>query len=176
MMAPLPRSVTRRFNAELALGRPGYESRPFLDRAFWLNIDPSSEPWIEALVALDASAAGDKKPLNTEPLIKLLKSGQPPQEVCIYLADLLERYQLKRIRGGNRATPRYDLSKKNLEISAAIIEMRRLRARGLSYDDALQEAHKRYNVTMDQLTDAYRRGSVRRRKRKPRKRRTAESR
>ena len=156
-MAPLPRRVTRPLNALLARDRPGYGKRPFLDRAFWLDIEPSSEPWIAALAALDAS--GDK-----QPLVRLLEAGQPPQEICVYLADLLKRHQLKRKRG-NQATPLYDLSKKDQEISFAVIEMRRLHAGGLSFDDALEQASELHDISDNQLRDAYRgrRSSIRRR-------------
>src|SRR5262249_1233184 len=76
-------------------GGKGLSTR-FSDNAFWLPHD-IDEALIEALVALDRSGGTNKKPL-----IELLRSRG-----YVYLADLLDRYQLKRKQGG-RQTPLYD--------------------------------------------------------------------
>lgn len=184
-MAPLPRWFTR-WNAMQPRSFPGFEKQPFLDRAFWLDIDPNSEPWIAALEAFD-------KRDDKGPLIELFRSGPPPQEVCKYLADFLER-QLKRKRG-NQATPLYDLSEKDQALLAGVYKMK-LRAifgravsketlerisklrnipvnqlqeyrglRAVSFKEALEKISKLHDIPVNQLEDAYRgrRGTMRRR-------------
>jgi hypothetical protein len=65
---------------------------PVSHRAFWLDDDQRERdgPWIDALEHIDRN--GDK-----EPLLALLRSErEPSRDVCVYLADLLERFELAR--------------------------------------------------------------------------------
>ncbi len=67
----------------------------------WPAIGNRERPWIEALEAIDSG--GEKRPL-----VKLLKSNKSiPKAAKWHIADLLERYQLKR-HPGKQATPSYE--------------------------------------------------------------------
>jgi hypothetical protein len=82
-------------------------STRFSDNGFWLPHDVDEEA-IEALVLLDDS---DGK--NKQPLIKMLRRRgrmyPADRDVYFYVADVLDRYQLKR-KPGKRQTPTYDLT------------------------------------------------------------------
>jgi hypothetical protein len=70
----------------------------FWDHCFWLD-DPSVERWVRALEAVDKR--GDKGPL-----LSLLRSEcDLPREARIYLADLLDRHQLKKSSVARRRVP-----------------------------------------------------------------------
>jgi hypothetical protein len=71
------------------------------DICFWLPHDVD-EVLVEALVALDASGGRNKKPL-----IAYLRERTDLGDLGKWLANLLERYNLKRKRGGQE-TPAYD--------------------------------------------------------------------
>jgi hypothetical protein len=80
-------------------------STRFSDNAFWLPNDVD-EGVIEALKLLD-----DSDGENKQPLIKILRQRgrmyPAHRDVYFYVADVLDRYQLKRKRGGQK-TPAYD--------------------------------------------------------------------
>lgn len=164
-MAPLPRRLIRPLNALLGRDMPGYEKRPFLDRAYWLDIEPVTEPWISALEAIDAR--GDKAAL----LGLLVSDRELPHDARVYLADLLERHQFKR-KQGHQATPLYGLSRDDQLLYCAVTEMQLIRDadKSVRVKDALEEVSKRRNIPPEKLLVAYhgRRGSMRRlNKRRP---------
>lgn len=75
-------------------------STQVLDRGFWLE-DPFTDIWVEALQTFDQE--GDLKVL----LALLRSKHQPSEHARYYLADMLERYQLKP-RPGRKRIPAYD--------------------------------------------------------------------
>lgn len=105
----------------------------------WLQPGGPIQPWIDALQAIDHRG-------NKEPLIKLLKSNEPiPQNARWYLANLLERYQLKKPVGG-RATPAYDRSDAEMYLAWAKTGYLESISAGLSPEEAFELAVRLYGV------------------------------
>jgi hypothetical protein len=125
------------------------------DRGFWL--DAVTIHWAEAIEAIDKR--GDKEPLK-----KLLKSEfELPPEARRFLADLIDRYQLK-LKRGRKATPAYDRTYIEAILELAIDDV--LAHRG-AIDVALKEVAEEWDyegITEKKLKNAFekRRGSTRR--------------
>jgi hypothetical protein len=103
----------------------------------WLRPGGKMQPWINALVAIDARRD------NTD-LVALLKSDKTiPGHARWHIADLLERHQLTRRRGG-QATPSYDKSKQDMYLSWAADEVR-------TEDVTLEDAARTYGVSVESL-------------------------
>ena len=115
----------------------------------WLHDTKEHAAWYEALVAIDYH---DEK----EPLIKLLKSGQPvPASIAFYFGDLLERHQLKRRKARPR-TPAYERTPEQIKLIAAVTQvMWRVERDGVRLAEALQDVAKEYGLVEGTLTDAY---------------------
>lgn len=102
------------------------------DYAFWLPHDVDEE-LIEALATLDRSNGKNK-----QPLIELLQrrsdvaAYRAHRDFYFYLADLLERYQLKRKQGGQQK-PLYEPTELHKRLMMAADDMRE---HGKSLDDA----------------------------------------
>jgi hypothetical protein len=138
---------------------------PVVDRAYWLDDDQRrcSGPWIDALEHVDKR--GDKGPL-----IALLKSQRAlPRLARVYLADLIERYELRRPAHRPR-TPAYVLSNAESRLTLAKEHVRAHRASGMSYKDAVAAAAKDWSIGENMLATfcAGRRGSSRRMKKRTR--------
>jgi hypothetical protein len=135
-------------------------SKDVVDRAFWLDDgygQIEGQEWIEAIEAIDVKRDKSK-------LIGLLRSDSPlSRSARHYLADMLERYQLKRPRGKQR-TPAYDRSDAEAMLLLAKEAYREERHQGRSPKEALATAAKRYHLVPDVLKAAVegRRGSSRR--------------
>jgi hypothetical protein len=128
-----------------------------VDRAFWLDDDTSIEPWVTALDAVEKR--GDKGPL-----LDLLRSEYDlPREARAYLADLLERRQLKKKRGG-QSVPAYDRTDTEQRLTLAIEDVRRLRKSRVSVEAALDQVSKSHGIPLEVLATRYHgsRGSTRR--------------
>ncbi len=112
--------------------------------AEWLFPGGDVQPWIDALRAVD-------RDLDAAPLADLLKSGSPmPADARWFVADLLERYKLKRPRGGQR-TPAYDLSEAGRRLAWAKELVRQEVANGRGRDDAVELAARVYGVGEEAL-------------------------
>jgi hypothetical protein len=116
-------------------------------------LDDFTAPWgiIDAIWHIDEH--GDKAPL-----LKLLRDGGK-RDGDYYLADLLERYDLKHPPRGRRRTPAYDLTRRERVIALACNRIRD-RLKGMSVAAAIEEqveACKDYGVTIsaDALEAAY---------------------
>jgi hypothetical protein len=133
-----------------------------LDYAYWLD-DPSINDWLMAFDDVDKGRDNGR-------LLDLLKSEHDlPREARIYLADLLERHQLKKKRGA-QSVPAYDRTYTELRLSLAIEDVRRLRESRVSVKDALDRVSKSRGIPPEVLASAHRGslGSIRRmRKRRP---------
>lgn len=134
------------------------------DIAFWLGDDTSEiDPWVSALEAID-------KRRDKEPLIALLKSDRElSHEARAYLADLLDRYQLKKKRGG-QSTAAYDRSPAD-----RVLELGDARANdyierdGMTVERACNKAEKEFGIPDGFLIDFHtgkRGGSARIKKRR----------
>jgi len=120
------------------------------DTAFWLDQSDPSWPWYLALEDIDKR--GDKTAL-----LKLLRSGEMPATIGHHLADLLERYQLRR-RPGRQRTPSYDRSDSEAVLLIAIDEVRARVKKGMKVSDAITEVAKGYTwcrLSEDTLALAY---------------------
>jgi hypothetical protein len=138
---------------------------PVVDRAYWLDDDQRrrSGPWIDALEQVD-------KRDDKGPLIALLKSQHElPCLARVYLADLIERYELTRPPHRPR-TPAYDLSTAESRLTLAKEDVRAHQARGMSFKDAVETAAKDWSTGENKLATfcAGRRGSSRRMKKRTR--------
>lgn len=104
------------------------------DAAFWLGDE--FDPWVAALEAIDQ--LGDKKPL-----MALLNSEHDlPQAARGHLANLLDRYQLKKKRGG-QSTPSYDRSPAEAALICDVEAVNKLIKNGMSVKDAVAEVAER---------------------------------
>lgn len=135
--------------------------KSIVDRAFWLGKEGSrTDPinvWALAVEAIDLG--GDKAPL-----VKLLRSNaELPPEGRAFVADLLERYEL-RMRKGKPRTPAYDRTLVEAILLICIQRIREYRDRGIKLDDALDMAAEEFRFDRDKLKDAYagKRGGSRR--------------
>jgi hypothetical protein len=133
-----------------------------VDRGFWLD-DDDPEDWIAALEAIDKR--GDKRPLVT--LLKSQRDLSP--RARFYLADLLDRFELKRPAHRPR-TPAYDRTLAEAILLWGVQEARELVKAGMSVVDALDKAAKESSIPLEILSNAYegKRGSTNRAKRRSR--------
>lgn len=133
-------------------------SDALVDRAFWLGDNSSDiDQWVTALQAIDKRA--DKKPL-----LNLLKSDRDlSKDVRLYLADLLERYELKKPKH-RPPTPAYDRTDADAMLLTGVQRTRDYVNSGMSVKDALAKASKQSCIPLELLGNAYegRRGSTRR--------------
>jgi hypothetical protein len=94
------------------------------------------DPWMGALEAIDK--LGDKKPL-----IALLNSELDlPRKARGHLANLLDRYQLKKKKGG-QSTPTYDSSPAEATLALDVEAVNKLIKNGTSSKDALAQVAER---------------------------------
>jgi hypothetical protein len=102
------------------------------------------QPWINALLDIDHRQ-------QKQQLINLLKSETAiPAEARWHIADLLERYNLKRPRGGKR-TPSYDRSPAEERLTLADVAARQYLASGISLEQSIQRAASSYEVDPETL-------------------------
>jgi len=129
------------------------------DNAYWLGHASIDDEWLTAFDVLDTR--GDKRPL-----VALLRKSKQPRDQ--QMADLLERYDLVRKRGGQR-TPAYNRSKVEIKIDLALLYLRKLRRQGVPKKEAITEAADCYRLRFEVLENAYegKRGSRRREKALP---------
>jgi hypothetical protein len=144
---------------------PGRSFVPVSDRAYWLDDDQREHdgPWIDALQHIDRN--GDK-----EPLLALLRSeSEPSREVRVYLADLLERFELARPPHRPRS-PAYDKSDAETRLTLAKEFVRNIRKSGMSFKDAVAIVANESSIdenTLANYCDGRRGSSRRRKKRRP---------
>jgi hypothetical protein len=142
----------------------GLENIRVSDRAFWLEYDGGqNNDWFNALEAIDKSTGKNKAAL-----IKLLRSKHEPTAIVrLCIADLLERYEFSRPRGGQRA-PAYDKTPAEQIIALAITAVETLTSRphNLSVSKAVERVAPRFKLSVETLEIAYggRRGSTQRAK------------
>jgi hypothetical protein len=142
---------------------PGRSFVPVSDRAYWLDDDQREQdgPWINALQHIDRN--GDKKPL-----LALLRSDrQPSRSVCVYLADLLERFELGRPPHRPRS-PAYERSDAETKLALAKEFVRNIRKSGMSFKDAVAIVANDWSLDENTLANYCdgRRGSSRRREKR----------
>jgi hypothetical protein len=142
---------------------PGKIFVPVRDRASWLDNDQLElmGPLIEALEQLDKR--GDKAPL-----VALLKSDRElPPDGRAFLADLIERYELRRPAHRQRA-PAYDRTPAESRLAQAKESVQAYRTSGMSVKDALAKAAKEHSIGENTLVNSWsgRRGSSRRKKKR----------
>jgi hypothetical protein len=123
-------------------------STRFADRAPWLGNDPRTIEWCTALRAIDEN--GDKAPL-----LRLLRESrcELTPDARHYLADLLDRYNLKRKRG-KKATPAYNKSPVEEALWHAVKKVR-ARAAGVSVEDAVAAAATEFSLRGSAVSRAY---------------------
>ena len=110
----------------------------------WLRPAGTMQRWIDALLSIDRHA-------DVKPLVALLKSNSPiPKDARWYVADLLERYQLKRKRGGKR-TPAYDRSEAETWLIWAKEAVNQMTQDGTRKADAIERAARTYGVDSETL-------------------------
>jgi hypothetical protein len=146
-------------------------SDKIVDCATWLPDVDQNAGWYEALAAIDGRRQ-DKAPQDKAPLLALLRSdSELPATVRHHLADLLERHELRRRRGGQQV-PSYDRSDAEAALHSAISQARDYVQNGMSVSDALEKAAESNCVDRDKLDNAYagQRGSTRRVNRRAAKR------
>jgi hypothetical protein len=125
-----------------------------------MGYDPITGRWVKAIEAFD-KFGGDKEQLKS-----LLKSDfKLTPEARFFLADMIDRYQLKPKRG-RKATPAYDRSPAERWLEYAIEDVYAHRG---DIDTAFKEVARHYNtygITEKKLKNAFdgRRGSTRRMK------------
>jgi hypothetical protein len=123
-----------------------------LDYAFWLD-DPSLNDWLMAFDDVDKGRGNGR-------LLDLLKSEHDlPHQARFYLADLLERHQLKKKRGA-QSVPAYDRTYAEQRLIIAREDVRSRESRE-SVETALERVSKSHGIPPEVLADAYhgRRGS-----------------
>ena len=104
------------------------------DVAFWL--DDEFDPWVAALEAIDKHG-------KKAPLLDLLNSEHDmPREARRHLAHLLDRYQLKKKRGG-QSTASYDMSDAEVTLFWDVKVVNKLIDNGMSTKDALDKVAER---------------------------------
>jgi len=153
-MAKRPQSPTNRGRAPAHLTKlidkdasKGLSNR-LVDRAFWLGDRTDLDDWIMALEAIDKR--GDKTPL-----LALLRSKRKLlDKVRSYLADLIDRYQFVKKRGG-KLTPEYNRTENNAILELGIIQVKGLVKRGKRVKDALEEISESLGVQLSTLESAH---------------------
>jgi hypothetical protein len=138
-------------------------ARMGLEHVLWRDSDPAHDCWLYAFEAIDQRN-------NKGPLLELLRSGRElPAEARRHLADLIDRYQLKK-KKGRSPTPEYERPFSVVRLEWAVEEVREIRetlkakARRAGEkieartcrDDALSEVSKRYGIHMEELAQAVR--------------------
>jgi hypothetical protein len=138
---------------------PGYDfwkyanDMPLSQRAVWLApyiaAEPTLAPWIDAFEAIDKN--DDKTAL-----MALLKSNHPlSKRARFYLANLLERHQLKKKQGA-RETPAYEQSETDVALAYAVGEMKDLiENEKKSFVDALAQVSESRSIPDNTLDNAY---------------------
>jgi hypothetical protein len=108
-------------------------SDKFVDLLYWaVNPDPRSRRWLEALSNVDVY--GDKSKL-----LELLRSGEElSPDIRYHIADLLERYELKR-RRGRQQTPSYDRTPGQWALEVAVERVREDVRAGMSVPAAIDK-------------------------------------
>jgi hypothetical protein len=134
-----------------------------VDRAFWLGEGSTAhlDDWVTALEAIDKH--GDKKPL-----LALLKSERDlPQRARFYIADLLDRYRLKK-KQGRQPTPAYNVTDIEAMLLMGNMRAHEYVAAGMSVKNALAKAAKELSLDENMLAEHYagRRGSTNRMKKR----------
>ena len=110
------------------------------DRAFWLAPYPFRDRWIDALEDIDRR--GDKTAL----LALLRADSTMPREARCFLADLIDRYTLKKKRGRQRV-PLYDKSHTEALLEMANEDVDDLMAtKVISLRDAADIVRKSYGL------------------------------
>ena len=124
-------------------------SKTIVDYAFWLEHDGATcDPWYLALQAIDSY--GDKNPL-----IELLRRGPPPLSVCVHLADLLFRYELRPLKKrGRKHLPTYERSPAMTKMEGAVQNVRD-RPRGVTVKAAVSEAARLWKLSEKTVAEAY---------------------
>ena len=138
------------------------------DRAPWL-LDPDTGGWIVGIEWITAIEAIDKRGDKT-PLLALLKSQHDlSPEVRFYLADLLERHELKKPPHRPR-TPAYDRTAADAALELAVRRVRDYKSGGMGIERALERVSTEHSIPLEVLGNAYegRRGSTNRAKRRSR--------
>jgi hypothetical protein len=156
--APAPAAVVDDDDADFENDTTGTENITISARAFWLD-DSTVRWWAEAIEAIDKR--GDKEPLKSY----LRSELELLPEARLFLADMIDRYQLKPKRG-RKATPAYDRTGVEAMLEIAIKDVSAHRG---EIDVALKEVAQRYSIygiTEKTLKNAFeeRRGSTRRMK------------
>jgi hypothetical protein len=141
------KSTSTNVEVEKRVGRDG---KPYIPsaRAFRFGDDYSTvDPWIDALEALDKDG-------NKAELIGLMKSRYPlPREIRPHIADLLERYELKRPVGPPRK-PSYTMSETDIALSIADVEVNELlAAKEWTLADAIEEIAEQRGIKAKTLRD-----------------------
>jgi hypothetical protein len=114
-----------------------------LPRAVW---EGAPAEWIAALQAIDQRQ-------DKGPLLRLLLSEKPmPRAVRYHLADLLERYNLKRPPRAQRQ-PSYDMTMQNQRLDLARTAVRE-RPRGMTVKAAIKAFSKQYGMEESALETA----------------------
>jgi hypothetical protein len=140
------RIVTRVPEYLLGHGDVG-KSRKLADSAFWL--DERGITWALAVEAIDKR--GDKAPLIT----LLWSDGTMPPEARGFIADLLERYELKKKTRGRPRLPIYDRSLVEAILLIGIQRIKEYRERGISVSEAVELAAEEFRLDPNKLRDAY---------------------
>jgi hypothetical protein len=113
--------------------------------------------WHHALEELDKKG-------KKGPVLSLLRSGRKlSQVVRFHLADMLDRYELKKKRGRPRG-PSYDISDAERTALYARNQVRGLIKGGMKARDAIAKVAKEIKMSENKVANAYggRRGSTRR--------------
>jgi hypothetical protein len=149
-------------------GPMGDENIEFIDRAFWLH-DYHTPRELEALAPWLGTFEAIDQRCDHGPLIALLRS---PCELSSaargYLADLLQRHQLRKKRGAP-ATAAYDVTDADVTLLWASQEVRKLVQDGRSIDEAVEQIGAERGIPFEILKSAYRgsRASTYRKRRVP---------
>ena len=115
-----------------------------LPRAVWQGAPAN---WIAALQAIDQRQ-------DKGPLLRLLISDTPISPAVRYhLADLLERYNLKRPPRRKRE-PSYQMTRQNQALDLALTEMRE-RPRGMTANAAIKKYAAQHGLNESALKSAY---------------------
>ena len=130
----------------------GFENVTIVDRAQWIE-DEHNRDWYKAFEAIDKH--GDKIKL-----LNLLRSKSPlDSNMRFFLADLLQRYELKRPRG-RQSVPAYDRSDKEAILHIIKDNIRR-RPKEMSLDKAIEREAQNFDLGVELVSNHYhgRRGS-----------------
>jgi hypothetical protein len=101
------------------------------------------KPWIEAFMAID----GRRR--DTAPLIRLLRDNVPmPWPAPWHLADLLERYNLKRPLGNPKQNPSYDYSEAWAKLILAKRYFKNYRYNRMDRDEAIEKAARKCGISV----------------------------